>query len=191
MSRSVNFWVPMIVFQIAFGVTVFAITREVYMQPEQPVKASSTMVSKPWQGSAVGGPASGMAQPMPLGQVDLSDPEAMSRQADDYFAAQQYDLAADLYQQLVNTGTSDANVYNSLGLTLHYLGRSGEALKVLNTGAGMDPAYQRIWLTLGFVNAQAGNVDEARKALQSAIDLGADNQIGLSAAEMLAQFPGN
>ena len=191
MSRSVNFWVPMIVFQIAFGVTVFAITREVYMQPEQPVKVSSTMVSKPWQGSPADGSATGMGQPMPLGQVDLSDPEAMSRHADDYFAAQQYDLAADLYQQLVNSGTSDANVYNSLGLTLHYLGRSGEALKVLNSGVAMDPGYQRIWLTLGFVNAQAGHLDEARKALQSAIDLGADNQIGKSAAEMLAQFPAN
>ena len=188
MSRSINFWIPMIVFQIAFGVTVFAITREVYMHPEVKATVSPTMVSQPWQAD---GAFPGLAQPMPLGQVDLSDPVEISRQADEYFGAQQYDLAADLYQQLVNSGSTDANVYNSLGLTLHYLGRSGEALQVLNQGAAMDPGYQRIWLTLGFVNAQAGKLGEARAALTSAMDLGADNQIGQSAAKMLAELPGS
>ena len=185
MSRSINFWIPMIVFQIAFGVTVFAITREVYMQPEVKATVTPTMVSQPWQ---IGDAAS---MPLPLGQAELSDPVVMAQQADEYFGARRYDLAADLYQQLINSGSADANVYNSLGLTLHYLGRSGEALQILNKGAAMDPGYQRIWLTLGFVNAQAGNLEEARSALRSAIDLGADNQIGQSAAEMLAQLPGS
>jgi len=62
---------------------------------------------------------------------------------------------------------------------------------VLNQGAAMDPGYQRIWLTLGFVNAQAGKLGEARAALTSAMDLGADNQIGQSAAKMLAELPGS
>ena len=175
----------MIVFQIAFGVTVFAITREVYMQPQATATVKPTMVSQPWQ--ADGAPS----MPMPLGQAELGDPVTVAQRADEYFGAKRYDLAADLYQQLINSGEADANVYNSLGLTLHYLGRSGEALEVLNKGVAMDPGYQRIWLTLGFVNAQAGNLEQARSALTSAIDLGADNQIGQSAAEMLSQLPGN
>ena len=53
----------------------------------------------------------------------------------------------------------------------------------------MDAGYQRIWLTLGYVNIQAGNTEEARTALTKALEMNADNDIGQSAANMLAQLP--
>jgi Flp pilus assembly protein TadD len=72
---------------------------------------------------------------------------------------------------------------------LHYLGRSSEALDILNKGVKVDANYQRIWLTLGFVNKQLGNTVQARTALTTAVQLGADNDIGRSAGKMLEGLP--
>jgi tetratricopeptide (TPR) repeat protein len=113
------------------------------------------------------------------------DPAALARQGDQFFAEQRYDLAAQRYRQAIDAGSRDANDYNSLGLTLHYLGRSAEALQVLNEGLALDSTYQRIWLTLGYVNSQLGNAGPAREALTTAVRMGPDNEIGQSAAKML------
>jgi len=78
---------------------------------------------------------------------------------------------------------------NNLGLTLHYLGRSGEALTRLGEGIAADPGNQRIWLTLGFVNSQLGNVDDARKALTKATEIGTDESIREAANKMLEALP--
>jgi Flp pilus assembly protein TadD len=90
-----------------------------------------------------------------------------------------------LYEQLLAAGSTNVNTYNSLGITLHYLGRSTEALRVLNEGVALDPSYPRIWLTLGFVNSQLGNTGQARSALSKAAQLGAGSDIGQSATKML------
>ena len=113
----------------------------------------------------------------------------MSRRANEYFANRQYAQAAKLYERLLALTPNDANVYNDLGLTLHYIGRSTEALRRLNEGVAVDPQYQRIWLTLGFVNAQLGNVDQARMALTQATEVGTDESIRQSATKMLADLP--
>jgi Flp pilus assembly protein TadD len=83
----------------------------------------------------------------------------------------------------------NVNTYNNLGITLFYLGRSDDALRRLNEGIALDPSYQRIWLTLGFVNGQLGNFREARTALNRAVGMGADNEIGQSAMQMLDGLP--
>jgi hypothetical protein len=49
----------------------------------------------------------------------------------------------------------------------------------------VDPSYQRIWLTLGFVNSQVGNTGKAREALTTAAQMGADTEVGQSATQML------
>jgi Flp pilus assembly protein TadD len=81
------------------------------------------------------------------------------------------------------------DTYNNLGITLHYLGRSAEALRWLNEGIAKDPTYQRIWLTLGFVNSELGDTGQARIALTKAVQMGADNEIGQSAVRMLENLP--
>jgi Flp pilus assembly protein TadD len=97
--------------------------------------------------------------------------------------------AAELYERLLVLGPNNVETYNNLGITLHYIGRSNEALRRLNEGVAIDPAHQRIWLTLGFVNSQLGNTEQARAALNTAADLNAANEIGKSAIKMLADLP--
>jgi len=181
----------MMVFQIAFGLAVFAITREVYMQDAQTVKVTPKLVSKPWQGMGSAGEPNSQFEVIPLvpEQLMSDDPLEIARQADEYFDAKQYEMAAQLYQKLLGLGGGDVNTYNSLGLTLQYLGRSGEALQVLNEGVTLEPGFQRIWLTTGFVNMQVGNLEQARSALNKAIELGPDTDVGQSAAKMLAGLP--
>jgi Flp pilus assembly protein TadD len=84
---------------------------------------------------------------------------------------------------------NNVDTYNNLGITLHYLGKSNEAILRLNEGVAIDPTYQRIWLTLGFVNRQVGNAEQARAALNTAAKINADNEIGESAIKMLEDLP--
>jgi Flp pilus assembly protein TadD len=98
-------------------------------------------------------------------------------------------LAADLYARLLALNPKNVDILNELGLTLHYTGRSAEALQRLNEGVALNPAHQRIRLTLGFVNSQLGNFQEARAALTAATQLGTDQSIRQSALDMLKNLP--
>jgi Flp pilus assembly protein TadD len=122
-------------------------------------------------------------------QSTIEDPAEISRQAGEYFTKKQYDKAEKLYERLLVLGPNNVETFNNLGITLHYIGRSNEALRRLNEGVAIDPAHQRIWLTLGFVNSQLGNTEQARAALNTAADLNAANEIGKSAIKMLADLP--
>ena len=116
------------------------------------------------------------------------DPEKILLQADNHFAREEYEEAARGYAQFLDIGVRNVDIYNNLGITLHYLGRSVEALQVLEEGTEIDPAYQRIWLTMGFVNSQLGQFDQARTALEQARSLDADSEVGQAAQQMLNQL---
>ena len=191
MIRSPKFWISMAVFQVVFGLAVFAVTRQYYLHSPDNNRPKITAPSQP---------APDMPDritkfnPSPLDLPNLSqpvidDPLAISRQADESFNKKDYGRAADLYQRLLELDPNDVDTYNNLGLTLHYLGRSTEAIDKLNEGAGVDPTYQRIWLTLGFVNNQVGNTEKARTALTAAVKINADNDVGQAAAKMLENLP--
>lgn len=185
-----RFWVVMVVFQVLFGLTVFALTRDYYQR--EPAWRPSPAVSPtpgfgsapPLTGNSVGDSLSGLS----MTGIGMS-PDQMLSHADDLFSQQEYPAAAQLYQQAIAAGLEDAALYNNLGLTLHYLGQSDQALTTLGQGAALDPAYQRIWLTLGFVNSSLGNEPEARAALARAMEIDADNDVGRSAAQMLEALP--
>jgi predicted Zn-dependent protease len=187
MIRSAKFWILMAVFQVVFGLTVFAITRQYYIHEPDKVSADQGAIRQPtleWPESSTENDLEQLISSFP-GQPISKDPVTMSRQADDYFSNQQYDRAADLYEQLLAVGSTNVNTYNNLGITLHYLGRSTEALRVLNEGVALDSSYPRIWLTLGYVYSQLGNTAQARSALTKAVQLGADTDVGQSASKML------
>ena len=191
MRRSAKFWIPMTVFQITFGLAVFAITRQYYIYDSDRISTGLTMIREP---SIIS--LDRMRQPDPVqvesptsGRSTIEDPVEMSRRADELFTNKQYNEAADLYEQLLAFDPNNVNTYNNLGLTLHYLGRSTEALRKLNEGVAVDSTYQRIWLTLGFVNSQFGNAEQARAALTTAVQMDADNMVGKSAKEMLENLP--
>ena len=95
-----------------------------------------------------------------------------------------------MYEELLAYRPNDGEVYNNLGLTLHYIGQSTEALRRLNEGVAVDSDYQRIWLTLGFVNSQLGYMDQARTALTTATQVGTNESIRRSAMQMLEELPG-
>jgi tetratricopeptide (TPR) repeat protein len=191
MKRRAKFWISMTVLQIVFALAVFAITRQYYVRDSEDVSTGLTMIREP---SIISLDRTRQPDPLPAESPVSSrpaggDPVEISRQADMFFAGMQYDRAADLYEQLLAFDPNNVNTYNNLGLTLHYLGKSTEALRKLNEGVAVDPTYQRIRLTLGFVNASLGNIEQARTALTAAAQMDANNEIGQSATKMLADLP--
>lgn len=173
--------------QIFTGLVVFTLTRAYYLN-----EASSENVT---------------ATSSATGQTDLSteelisslqnhpqinapgDPIELDNQANLAFESGDYPKAAELYQRVIDLAPLKVEPHNNLGLTLHYLGRSTEALQILQRGTELQPEFQRIWLTLGFVQSGLGNVQEARQAFERTIELGAETDPGRSASEMLSKLP--
>ena len=176
--RGARFWITMLIFQAAFGVTVFALTRHYYL-------ASARPAPLPAWALGVGAALPPVAPTSP----PSNDPAAISQRADTAFAGGNYAEAAALYGQLLAMDPQNVELHNNLGLTLHYLGRSDEALQNLAAGLKIDPKHQRSWLTTGFVHLRLGNASDARAALVKARDVGDDQQIRDSAEKMLAGLP--
>ena len=191
MTRDKRFWTLLVIFQVFFGLVVFAFTREYYKQDPQPVAGHPQVASSPTSGWSRGMSATDVSRLSSPGLVEpaLTDPAEISRRADEFFANRQYQQAARLYEQLLAFRPNDAEIHNNLGLTLFYLGQPDEALQRLNEGVAVDPEHQRIWLTLGYVNSQLGNTEAARKALTRATETGDNASIRESAMKMLAELP--
>lgn len=189
MSRGAGFWVPMAIFQVAFGLAVFAATRYYYRDAPTTTTVTAAILDRPWSALPLEAPGSSGVDTITENVIASGDPNEISQLADELFTARQYDGAARLYAELLRLAPDHADTYNNLGLTLHYLGRSDEALDVLNQGVAAEPTHQRIWLTLGFVNSQVGDVEQARTALTNATEMGDDEDIRQSARGMLEQLP--
>lgn len=191
MKRDAKFWYSMVVFQLLFGLAVFAFTREYYRHETVGVTSQPSTVQQrnsDWTGG-VGASEFAWLGSQTSNSVPTEDPVEISRRADEYFASRQYGQAAAMYERLLAFNPDDGEIHNNLGLTLHYLGRSTEALDRLEEGAAVDPQNQRIWLTLGYVNSALGNTGQAREALTNAIQTGSDESIRQSAKEMLEALP--
>ncbi len=200
----VKFWVSMIVFQVCFGLAVFAVTRAHYMQPATADSAaqrasashSELQSAAPVQPLTSLGPGdltqfvqTGSNLPSSGGASTTQDPLELSRLASQAFSNQQYDAALNYYQRLAALEPDSVDLINEIGLTLHYLGRSTEAVQKLKEGVAKNPKHQRIQLTLGFVYSQMGNFKDARSALTAASQLGTDAGIKQSALDMLKKLP--
>jgi tetratricopeptide (TPR) repeat protein len=191
MIRDKKFWTLLLVFQVFFGLAVFAITREVYLQEPATPRGHPPITSTSSAGWSRGITATDISQLSSPGLVEpaSSDPAEILRRANDYFANRQYQRAAELYEQLLAFSPNDAEIYNNLGLTLFYIGQTDEALRRLDEGVAVDEGHQRIWLTIGYVNGQLGNTEQARIALTNAMERGSDERIRQSATQMLAELP--
>jgi len=187
MIRDSKFWLSMSVFQILFALAVFTITREYYASDANEVVSQPPTMSQPepaWPNSISQAEIDRLSLPK-LGDLAPQNPIEIYRQANEFFANRQYDRAAEYYERLLEFSPNDAEIHNNLGITLHYLGRSSEALERLNKGIAIDPDHQRSWLTLGFVNSQLGKTEQARIALTKATQVGTDDSIRQSAMKML------
>jgi tetratricopeptide (TPR) repeat protein len=195
MNRGARFWMLLAGFQIVFGLVVFGITRQYYLEQGRSVAARTggaphAMPSLPAASGEDDLARLISAVPGPGGAAVARNPDELTRLGDQLFSQGRYPAAADHYAAALEAGDTDVNTYNSLGLTLHYLGRSGEAVQVLNEGVALDDGYQRIWLTLGFVHGQLGQADLARQALETAVQLDPQSDVGRSATDMLQQLNG-
>ena len=197
MPKNVRFWTALLIFQLAFGFVVFAITRDAY-QTDADVRTSSAPAintTPTAESSAVNWDEMLSMADRSLSNfgasaiADLTDPREITRMADAYFSTQEYDQAAMLYERLLGFDPQNVEVHNNLGITLQYLGRSGEARRWLQQGIDIDPSNQRIWLTLGYVASETGDTQTAKKALTKATQLGSDDSIRASAQRMLDALP--
>lgn len=191
MTRDWKIWIPIVVFQVVYGMAVFTLTRDYYLDVQNESDVRTPAIDRSTSASPSTLPGAVLPNPgsSAFGRSSAQDPVQISRQADEAFAKKDYQRAADLYAQLLAISPDDVSTYNNLGLTLHYLNRSAEALRTLNEGVAIDPENQRIWLTLGYVNSQVGNFEQATKALTNATLIGNDEAIRKSAMEMLRDLP--
>lgn len=204
MGNDSKFWIGAVIFEIAFGLTVFAVTRAYYLGVgARPALGAATVdgaTARALDPSALAWPAAGadpgagpvsapMSSPPPPSAPAGMDPSALAAQADAYYANERYADAADLYEQLLALEPRSVDVYNNLAITLHYLGRSDEAVAKLKQGLAIDATHQRSWLTLGFIESQLGDTAAAREALGKAAEPGGDETIRSAALKMLDALP--
>jgi tetratricopeptide (TPR) repeat protein len=182
-------WALFAAFLFFFGFAVFALTRDYYLRhPPTPPSASPAPHALPDSAAALGGrmreALSDSESGIPAALV-ASDPVLLSQEADRLFSAQRFTEAVTLYRKALELSPDDAGVQNDLGLALHYAGNTAEGIAVLRAGADAAPEFQRIWLSLGFVAAQAGDTELARQALTKAQTLDPQNDIGAEATRLL------
>ena len=191
MNSKSKFWIGITVLQVVFGLVVFAITRQYYMVDSDKVSVASATAGQsfPVMPDLATVSSSKKINASTFSQSNIENPAELARQANDLFTNKQYDRAADAYVRLLALDPGNVETYNNLGITLHYLGRSSEALRSLNEGITVDSTHQRIWLTLGYVNSQVGNIEQARTALTTAANMSPGSEVGESAAQMLENLP--
>ncbi|MBK1704882.1 tetratricopeptide repeat protein [Halochromatium glycolicum] len=190
-------WTLFIAFLAFYGFAVFALTRDYYLRhPLTPAAGADAPHQLP-AGQQADARALGARMRQALdgapdgseigSEIDLgsTDSAALAAAADRLFVARRFDEAIPVYQRVLELEPDDADTRNDLGLALHYTGRSEEAIAMLRKGAKEAPAFQRIWLSLGFVALQAGDIAQARDALERAEAIAPSTEVGREAARLL------
>ncbi len=197
-----------VAFQLAFGVGVFVITRAVY--DRNSVAAVGVPLGSP-HGIPTPGSTKRLAllpgseritaeHALQLLQVDPAgrdaaynaggniNPKDLARAADRHFREGLFQKAAGEYTRLLDYAPGSVDIYNNLGLTLHHINRAPEAVEYLKKGISLNASHQRIWLTLGFVQINMGEVAAARRTLSKAVELDPESRVGLEAKRLLREY---
>ena len=96
----------------------------------------------------------------------------LSRTADSYDKAKQFDKALDYYQKAIQTSPTDANLHNGLGNVYAEMGKIPEAQAEFQKSAELDPANaSTAYFNMGVVMYNKGKMDEAAAALKKAAEL--------------------
>ncbi|HBO83425.1 MAG: hypothetical protein A2073_06705 [Deltaproteobacteria bacterium GWC2_42_11] len=120
-------------------------------------------------------------------QKNPNDARALADIGDAYFGLQRFQDAIDVYKRVIATDPKDIDSCNDLGLSLHYTGKSEEALKYIDECIKGNPDYQRIYLTKGFILSVNGKKEEARDAWERAYNMNPVSEVGKAAQDFLAQ----
>ena len=116
--------------------------------------------------------------------VDRNDPKALALLGDKYFESGNFDQAIEIYKRVLELNPDDVDTHNDLGLAYHYMKRSDMAVDSLKKGVDVEPSFQRIRLSLGFVLMSSGRNAEAKDVLEQAAELDPDSTIGKEAKRM-------
>ncbi|MCU7930026.1 MAG: tetratricopeptide repeat protein [Candidatus Thiodiazotropha sp. (ex Codakia rugifera)] len=191
---SILTWVVIVIAQITYGLMVYAITRSYYqdsrvvVNQEQTTATPATTAPHPKASTFDNTLQPSMQYQPSADDLATEDPALIARLADNYFQERNYQQAIELYNRALTINPDDVESYNDLGLSLFYIGQSSRAIDVLRTGVSKQPDFQRIYLTLGFVQAQSGEKDGAIEAFEKAIELDPENTIGLEAKRMMSEI---
>lgn len=185
-QKSARFWLALAVFQVVFAALIFGATRAYYTRDAATLATAvnnerAEEAAPAWPGSI----SPELIATLTPGEPIMDDPAALSHMAEQAFASEDYAKASEYYRRLLGFDPDNADVRNNLGLTLQYTGRTSEALAELSENVSRHPGHQRSWLTLGFINRQAGDITAARSALTTAISIDPTSDIGRSAQAML------
>ena len=105
----------MALFQVAFGLAVFAITREYYSQDVDIVSSHPATIGQSalvWPDNITETNIARLSSSA-LSEPTIQNPVEILRQANEAFSNRQYDKAADLYEQLLAFSPNDVEIYNN------------------------------------------------------------------------------
>ena len=119
---------------------------------------------------------------------DPGNPLLIAELGDIFFERNDFNKAVLEYERVLQLAPEDVDTYNDLGLAYHFTGRPEDALSTFQKGIEVDPSFQRIWLSLGFVHAFNKNLTEAHEALIKAIAIDPTSDIGLESQNILDQI---
>ena len=166
-----------VILVLVAGVLIFAVTNSNRKEDKSPFPAMQ-------KGSAPPGPL--RENGATVRKEDLPDnPEELALLGDKYFEAGNYNEAVQAYEKAIQLSPNDVDTYNDLGLALHYLKRSDAAEEILRKGTRVNPSYQRIWLSLGFVLMSTGQQEEAKTILRKVAAMDPGTDIGMEAKKLL------
>lgn len=191
MRQKPLFWLALGVMQVFVVLIVFLVTRNYYVHKIDEPNEKFSQSSKISEIAAMTkqGLETSQLDANTFNQYSAADPETILSRAQAAFQQRDFSTAAELYHQLHLFDQKNVDTLNNLGLTLHYIGRTDEALVRLKEGLSLDSGHQRSWLTLGYIYSQQGDSEQAKTALDTARTINPENEIGRSAASMLSQLP--
>lgn len=117
--------------------------------------------------------------------AESKSPQELAILGDKYFESRMFPQAIVIYNRVLELDPKDIDTYNDLGLAYYYTNRPDLAVDILQKGTKAVPTYQRIWLSLGFINMSIGNNAEAKAALKKAAEMNPQTDIGQEAVRML------
>jgi peroxin-5 len=88
-----------------------------------------------------------------------------------YNVSQDYDLAAQLFNEALIARPEDYSLHNKVGATLANGNRSAQALPAYSKALSIRPSYARGWLNLGIAYANLSRYEDASKAYLQALHL--------------------
>ncbi|MDP2682794.1 MAG: tetratricopeptide repeat protein [Deltaproteobacteria bacterium] len=188
---------------IIIGLVILSLVVGVVIGKMKGQSAKKDIASPPaaYQDKAQEAAQSPINQP-PFGQYDYTaqiqmvlkerpnDAKAFAEVGDIYFDQHKFIDAIEYYKKAIAMDPQDIDAYNDMGLSYHYIGKSDDGLKYVEEGIKKNPAYQRLWLTKGFILAIRGNIADARSAWEKAYRLDPNTDVGRSAAGFLEQYKG-